>query len=74
VEDVIFYLSKNHERDLKGAILVGAVTPVLGELQLVRLHGKLGIKASEDLTLHVFLSYSFSFRIMDKSIFTMYIP
>jgi len=71
-EPVMLYLSKNHERDLKSAILVAAVTPVLDEVRLVRLHGKLSIKASEDLTLNMFLSRHFRFRIIEKSIFTMY--
>jgi len=69
----MFYLSKNHERDLKSAVLVAAVTPVLDEIQLVRLHGKLSIKTSEDLTLRVFSTLRFSFGIVDKSVFTMYI-
>jgi len=74
-EDVMFYLTKNHEEGLNSAILAAAVTPVPNEIQiqLVRLHGKLSIKASEDLTLNVFLSYHFSSSIMDKSIFTMYV-
>jgi len=70
-EDVMFYLSKNHARDLKSAILVAAVTPVLKEVQLVRLHGRLSIKASEDLSLY---ASNLGFRIMDKSVFTMYQP
>jgi len=49
----MFYLTKNHEEGLKIAIMVAAVTPVPNEIQLVRLHGKLNIKASEDLGLHV---------------------
>jgi len=56
-EDVMFYLTKNHEEGLKSAILVATVTPVLNEVQLVRLHGKLSIKASEDLVLFMFSTY-----------------
>jgi len=73
-EPVMFYLSKNHERDIKSAILVANVTPVLDEVRLVRLHWKLIMKASEDLALHVFSAYHFKLLIMEKSIFTMYIP
>jgi len=72
-EAVMLYLSKNHEIDLKSAILVAAITPVLDEVRLVRLHGNLSIKAPEDLTLHVFSAYHFNVLIMDKSIFTVYI-
>jgi len=68
---MMFYLSKNHEEGLKNVILVAAVTPVLDEVQLVRLHGKLSIKASEDLTLRVFSAYALSFEVMYKSVFTM---
>jgi len=53
-EDVMFYLTKNHEEGVKSAILVSTVTPALNEVQLVRLHGKLSIKASEDLSLYAF--------------------
>jgi len=66
-------LPKNHEEGLKSANLVAAVTPVLDEVRLVRVHGKLRIKASEDLILHVFLAYALSFEVMDKSVFIMYI-
>jgi len=69
----MFYLSKNHERDLKSAVLVAAVKYITDDTQLVRLRGKLSIKALEDLSLNVFLSRHFRFRIMEKSIFTMYI-
>jgi len=68
----MFYLSKNHERDLKSAIMVASVTPVLNEVQLVRLHGKLSIKASNDMTLNVFTPDDIGFAIMDKSVFTLY--
>jgi len=73
VEDVMFYMTKNHEIGIKSAILVAVVTPVHNETQLVRLHGRLSIKSSEDLTLHVFSTGSFSLQIMDKNVFTMYI-
>jgi len=71
-ETLMFHLSKNHEESLKSAILVAAVTPGLNETRLVRLHGKLSIKAPEDLTLNVFSTYALSFEVLDKSIFTMY--
>jgi len=61
-ETLMFYLSMNHEDGLKSAILVAAVTPGLNETRLVRLHGKLSIKASEDLTLNVFSTYALSFE------------
>jgi len=70
--DVMFYLTKNHNTSPKSAVLVAAVTPPLSVTQLVRLHGRLSVKASEDLTLHVFSAASFSLQIMDKSVFTMY--
>jgi len=63
----MFYLTKNHNANLKSAVLVATVT-----IQLVRLRGRLSIKASEDLSLHVFSTASFSLQIMDKSVFTMY--
>jgi len=69
--DEMFYLTKNHDTNLKSAVLVAAVTSVL-ETRLIRLHGRLSITASEDLTLHVFSTGSFSLQIMDKSGFTMY--
>jgi len=69
----MFYLTKNHKEGIKSAILVAAVTTVLNEVQLVRLHGKLSIKASEDQILNVFSTYALSFEVMDKSVFTMYI-
>jgi len=72
-EDVMFYLFKNHEEGLKSAILVATVTPVLKEIQLVRLHGKLSIKASEDLGLHVFSACNIGIGILENSVFTMYI-
>jgi len=53
-KDVIFYRTKNHEDGIKGAILVATVTPVLNRTQLIRLNGKLNIKASEDLVLYAF--------------------
>jgi len=68
----MFCLTKNHDTNLKSAFLVAAVTPVHNETQLVRLHGRLSIKSSQDLTLHVFSTGSFSLLIMDKSVFTMY--
>jgi len=64
LEDVMFYLTKNHDTNLKSADLVAAVTPIT--------HGRLIIKASEDLTFHVFSTGSFGLQIMDKSVFTMY--
>jgi len=70
--DVMFYLTKNHNANLKNAVLVAPVTPPINNTQLVRLHGRLSIKASEDLTLRVFSTASFSLQIMDKSVFTMY--
>jgi len=70
-KDEMFYLSKNHEEGLKSAILVATVTPVLKEIQLVRLHDKLIIKALEDLGLHVFSAYNIGIGILEKSVFTM---
>jgi len=70
--DVMFYLTKNHDTSLKSALLAATVTPPIKNTRLIRLHGKSSIKASEDLTLHVFSTASFSLRIMDKSVFTMY--
>jgi len=70
--DVMFYLTKNHNTNLKSAVLVATVTPPLKNTHLVRLHVRLSVKASEDLTLHVFSTASFSLQIMDKSVFTMY--
>jgi len=58
-EPMMLYLSKNHEGDIKSAVLVAAVTPDIDGIKLVRLHGKLSIKASEDLML-----YSFSTDLM----------
>jgi len=49
----MFYLTKNHERDLKSAILLATVTLIINEVQLVRLHGKLNAKASEDLAIYI---------------------
>jgi len=72
LEDVMFYLTKNHDTTLKNAVLVAAVTPVINETRLIRLHKRLSIKSSEDVTLHVFSTGSFSLQIMDKSVFTMY--
>jgi len=69
----MFYLTKNHEEGLKSAILVAAVTPVLNEIQLIKLHGKLSIKTSEDLGLYVFSEYALSFEVMDRSVFTMFL-
>jgi len=73
--DLMFYLSKNHEEGLKSAVLVGAtVTPSVSVAQLVRLHRKLSINASEDLTLHVVSpGYIFDYEVLDKSVFTIYI-
>jgi len=44
------------------------------ETRLVRLHGKLNIKVSEDMTLHAFSTgnIKLDFKVMDKSVFTMY--
>jgi len=69
LEDVMFYLTKNHDTTLTNAVLVAPVTPVLNETRLIRLHGRSSIKSSEDLTLHVFSTGSFSLQIMDKSVF-----
>jgi len=54
LEDIMFYLTKNHDINLKSAVLVADVTPVSSEVKLVRLHGRLSIKSSSNLTLHVF--------------------
>jgi len=69
----MFYVTKNHERDLKSAVLIAAVTPDIKGVKLVRLHGKLSIKASEEVMLYVSSTgIILSFKVMDKSIFTMY--
>jgi len=62
-------------KGLKSAVFVATLTtPVVRRVQLVRLHGKLSIKASEDLTLHIFSAkYDLGLEVMNKSIFTMYI-
>jgi len=55
------------------APFAAAVTPVIGDIQLIRLHGKLSIKPSADLGLYMLSPYNTDFGIMDKSIFTMYL-
>jgi len=72
-ENLMFYVTENHERDLKSAVLVASVTPARNEIRIVRLHGKLSIKASEDLMLYFYSTgIMLSFEVMDKTIFTMY--
>jgi len=70
--DVMFYLTKNHDTNLQSAVLVATVTPPINNTRLIKLHGRLSIRASEDLTLHVFSTASFSLQIMHNSVFTMY--
>jgi len=70
--NLMFYVTKNHERGPKSAILVATVNPNIDETRLVRLHGKLRIKSPEDLTLNVFLLNAVSFEVMDK-LFSQYI-
>jgi len=70
-EDVMFYRSKNHKEGLKSVILVATVTANTNQIRLIRLHGKLSIKASEDLTLYTVSAGYLDFGILEKSIFTM---
>jgi len=53
-KDAMFYVTKNHDTNLKSAILIATVTPNINQIRLISLHGKLNVKASEDMTLYVF--------------------
>jgi len=72
-KDVIFYITKNHEDNIIGAILAAAVTPVLNNTQLIRLNGKLNIKASEDLALYALSTdWNLFYNVLENSVSTTY--
>jgi len=67
-------VTKNHYTNLKSALLIATISPKSGETRLIILHGKLNVKASEDLTLYLFSAAAYLyFKVLEKSVLTMYI-